>query len=407
VSQVSNPAFVDPGLDCRAVTFENPTGERGRGGTAGGGRKGSPLRNLAPGEAVVLADVAGPGTVRHIWMTVSPSPPEDLRAQVLEVFYDGAAEPSVSVPVLDLFGLPHGRLVPLTSALVAVQEGRGLNSYVPLPFRRRIRIVYTNHASRAVTLYHQIDLTLEDDLAPGTGFLHATFGRENPTVRRRDFVITEGIRGPGRFLGCVVGVRVLDEGMWYGEGEVKVYRDGDREHPTICGTGLEDYVGTAWGLGPHCAPYGGAPLDVREPVDAGVPPALGGGSARFVGFYRWHLLDPIMFRDELRVTIQQIGAAMFPADAREARERYEQDHPLAGSGWTHVGGVSVGIVERVDDYCATAFVYATTVQPIPRVDVAAAVADIGRLPHELAHPMETFAAFGAGTGLVAESHTDA
>ena len=105
---------------------------------------------------------------------------------------------------------------------------------------------------------------------------------------RRDFVIASGLRGPGRFVGCSVGVRVLDTGIWYGEGEVKVYRDGDTDHPTICGTGLEDYVGTAWGLGAHSALYGGAPLDVRPP---------GSSSPTFVGFYRWHLLDPIMFRE--------------------------------------------------------------------------------------------------------------
>jgi hypothetical protein len=88
-------------------------------------------------------------------------------------------------------------------------------------------------------------------------------------------VIAAGLRGPGRFVGCSVGVRVVDSGIWYGEGEVKVYRDGDTDHPTICGTGLEDYVGTAWGLGAHSALYGGAPLDVRPP---------GSASPTFVGF---------------------------------------------------------------------------------------------------------------------------
>ena len=70
-----------------------------------------------------------------------------------------------------------------------------------------------------------------------------------PPCRSEDFVIAEGLRGPGRFLGCAVGVRVIDHASWYGEGEVKVYRDGDTDLPTICGTGLEDYVGTRLGHG--------------------------------------------------------------------------------------------------------------------------------------------------------------
>ena len=103
------------------------------------------------------------------------------------------------------------------------------------------------------------------ELAAEFGYLHVEFRRENPTTMRRDFVITDGLRGPGRFLGCAMGVRIIDGGNWYGEGEMKLYRDGDDALPTICGTGLEDYVGSAWGLGPHASPYGGAPLVVQPP----------------------------------------------------------------------------------------------------------------------------------------------
>ena len=381
MSSILDPSFIDPRLDSRAISFENPTGARGAGGAAHGGRKGAPNRRVSPGERVVLADIDGPGTVRHFWLTIPPSPPEVLRAQTLEVFYDGADEPSVSVPVLDFFCLPHGRPAPVASALVAVQEGRGFNSYLPLPFARHLRIEYANASERPMTLYYQLDLTLGDGPSASTGYLHAMFHRENPTEMRRDFVIASGLRGPGRFVGCVVGVRVLDTGMWYGEGEVKIYRDGDIDHPTICGTGLEDYVGTAWGLASHTALYGGAPVDVRPP---------GSTSPTFVGFYRWHLLDPIMFREDLTVTIQQIGAMVFGADDEVARTAYVADHPVAGEGWMQMGGNTIGIVERVDDYCATAFVYVRDVQPVPRVDVAAAVADIERAAFEPVDPMEHF-----------------
>jgi hypothetical protein len=256
-------ARIDASLDSRAVSFENPTGERGAGGHAAAGRKGAPSRRLAPGETVVLADLAGPGRLRHWWMTFPPAPPEVMRALVLEVFYDGASAPSISVPCLDFFGFPHGRPVSYVSALVAAQEGRGFNTWVPMPFRDRVRVELTNHAKRPLEFYYQIDYTLERTLPEDAGLLHISFRRENPTELKRDFVIADGLRGPGRFLGCNVGVRVLDEGSWYGEGEVKVYRDGDTTLPTICGTGLEDYVGSAWGLGAHEGPWQGTPLDVR------------------------------------------------------------------------------------------------------------------------------------------------
>src|SRR5690349_21052524 len=104
-----DPSHIAPGLDSRAVTFENPTGARGTGGQRHGGRKGAPARVLATGERVVLADLDGTGTMRHIWMTFPPAPPEVMRGMVVEVFYDGVDEPSVSAPCLDFFGLPHGR----------------------------------------------------------------------------------------------------------------------------------------------------------------------------------------------------------------------------------------------------------------------------------------------------------
>jgi len=339
-------SFVSPIVASRAVTFENPSGGRGAGGAAGDGRKGAAYRIVEPGERVVLADIAGPGTLRHLWMTFSPATPEAMRAKVVEVFYDGADEPSVSVPAVDFFGVPWGRPVPLSTALTAINEGRGFNSYVPMPFRRQVRVEFVNGADRADYLYFQLDYTLEPGLPEDTGYLHAAFRRENPTTRLQDFVIHEGLAGPGRFLGCVVGVRVIDGGDWYGEGEVKMYLDGDADLPTICGTGLEDYVGSAWGMGRHQALYAGAPLDVRNP-------AGGGPNPDFVGFYRWHVPDPVMFASSLRVTIQQIG---------------------------YVGGR--GLAERVDDYCAVAFVMCAEPQPVPRVDIAAAIADIGRLPYE-------------------------
>lgn len=378
-----DPSRIDPTLDSRAVTFENPTGARGAGGRAAGGRKGAPSRHLPPGHTVVLADLRGPGTLRHIWMTFPPAPPAAMRAMWMEVFYDGADTPSISVPCLDFFGLPHGRPVPYFSALTAAQEGRGFNAYFPVPFRDSVRVELTNSAARPMDLYYQIDYTLEPQLGDDVGYLHAAFRRENPTVQGRDFVVADGLRGPGRFLGCNLGIRVIDPGLWYGEGEVKVYRDGDDAYPTICGTGLEDYAGSAWGLGPHYALYAGAPLDVRPPS--------AGPNPDFVGFYRWHLADPLLFARALRVTIQQIGFTAFASGNEERFARFAQEHPAAGHGWVRnprPGVLAQGLAERVDDYCATAYVYCRTPQPVPRLHVPAALADIDRRPYEHPHPFE-------------------
>jgi hypothetical protein len=379
----SDPARIAVDHEIRTISFENPSGAKGAAGSEHGGRKGAPNKILAPGEHLVLAEIAGPGRVRHLWTTFPPMPPAEMRALWMEVYYDDAREPSVSVPCLDFFGLPHGRPAPYASALTAAQEGRGFNAWLPLPFARRIRIELTNGSRRRFPFYYQVAYTLGPEPADA-GFLHAAFRRENPTRLRRDFVIADGLTGPGRFLGCNVGIRVLPEPdfSWYGEGEVKMYLDGDAALPTWCGTGLEDYVGTAWGMGAHTTDLQGVPLVLQPPGAAAMPD--------FVSFYRWHLPDPITFHRDCRVTIQQIGAVGVPRGQGAIRERLADR--VAGSGWYDLGQrgplESFAICERRDDYCATSFVYCRDAQPVPRLDLAAALADIERRPYETPSPYE-------------------
>jgi hypothetical protein len=372
-----DPSLIDPRLDSRSISTENRTGARGAAGSAGGGRKDSGgWEWVRAAQEIELADIAGPGRIRHIWATSTLLPPERARAIVLEVRYDDADFDSISVPFHDFFGCPHGRAASFVSALVAVQEGRGFNSYVPLPFAERIRIRLRNGSDTDIRLWFQVDYTLEPGTSPAS-FLHVSFRRENPTTLKQDFVIAEGFTGPGRYLGAVVGVRPTDpSGGWYGEGEVKIYRDGDDVFPTVAGTGLEDYVGSAWGLGRHAALYGGAPLLVCPP----------NGSPDFVGFFRWHLLDPVMFSSRLRVTIQQIGAIAFTPGQEAELEEFRRTRVLSGMGFYPVemfpSSLAVAHFERVDDYSAAAFVYCSTPQAVPPVDLGVAVADLALLAYE-------------------------
>jgi hypothetical protein len=374
VARVFDVARLHRGTQTRAATFENPTAAKGAGGQAHGGRKGAPSRVLAPGERVRLADLTGPGRVTHIWATFAAggeaTTPAMARAQLLEASYGDADGPSVSVPAADFFGAVHGMRVPFASALVAVNEGLGYTSRVPMPFADTLTIDWENRSAAPITLYYQVDVllgTLEDD----TGFLHAEFRRDNPTELGRDFVVADGLTGPGRFLGWTGGVRVFDPTRWWGEGEVKMYFDGDGL-PTVCGTGSEDYLDSAWGLGSFFAPETGAP-------------AVFAGSDgpdhhhRLVAFYRWHLSDPVVFEHSLRVTIQQIGMATFRREDRAAWDDFRSTHRPAGAGWIEPESGDVagyGLYERQDDWCATAFTYCARPQPVRPCRLDDATADL-------------------------------
>jgi hypothetical protein len=146
--------------------------------------------------------------------------------------------------------------------------------------------------------FFQIDYERVPCLPVNTGRFHAQFRRQNPTVEKQDYVVVDNVSGPGLYVGTVIGVRALGPD-WWGEGELKVYMDGDTTHPTICGTGTEDYFCAAWGMGLYQTPYHGCTLLLTN--DFFKHP--------LVSMYRWHVLDPIRYEKSLKVAIQQIGYA--------------------------------------------------------------------------------------------------
>jgi hypothetical protein len=290
---IRQPFRLDSGLESRSISFENPTGDRGAGGKAasalGVGRKGAPAKDIKPGEVVTLGDIKGPGTLRHIWVTTS-NDPDLLRSLVIRVYWEGQSHPSIESPLGDFMGFAHGKVQAYQSAVHSLGESAGMNFWLPMPFAKRARLVLTHEGKQAASLFYQIDYTLGDRHPKDVGRLHVLFRRENPTALKADFALLPQRTGKGRFIGSIIGIRSLQEG-WWGEGEIKVYKDGDTEFPTICGTGSEDYVGLSWGIQQTPYRFNGCCLNAKG----------------FVTMYRWHLPDPIYWQKEVRITIQQIG----------------------------------------------------------------------------------------------------
>lgn len=285
----------------RAITAENPEGEVGAGGQAssnlGPGRKGSPNRDLPAGEEVALAEIDGPGVIRHIWITVPMQTDTLLRDLVFRCYWDGEDEPSVEVPLGDFFCNGHSDRHEVHSMPIVVASHGGMNCYWPMPFEESARVTIENPLDETVhNFFYQFDYGLVDELDDDTAYLHAQWRRTNPTELGEDHVIVDGIEGRGHYVGTYLSWAALS-GYWWGEGEVKFYLDGDEEWPTICGTGAEDYVGGAWGFGngTYDTPFLGYPLEDDE------------GAVDRHGLYRWHVPDPVHFREDLRATIQAIG----------------------------------------------------------------------------------------------------
>jgi hypothetical protein len=298
----------------RSISAENFTGDKGKGGMAteghgarsardlGQGWKVSPAIDITPQQTATLADITGPGAIQHIWITVAPA---WWRKLVLRFYWDGEGAPSIEVPLGDFFCNGWGVRCNIASLAVCANPAGGFNSYWEMPFRKSARITVENLTSEEIKgFFYQITYTLTqvpDDAA----YFHAQWRRSNPLPYQQVHTLVEGVKGQGHYVGTYIAWGVNHNG-WWGEGEIKFYLDGDDEFPTICGTGTEDYFGGAWNFehpagqyGSFSSPYSGLPQVIR-------PDGLYQSQQRF-GLYRWHIMDPIRFQKDLRVTIQALG----------------------------------------------------------------------------------------------------
>jgi hypothetical protein len=303
----------------RSISPENFTGEKGKGGAAriedgdrvnvanaanaardlGQGWKVNPFIRIKPGETFTLAEMDGPGTIQHIWMT----PTGNWRFSIIRIYWDNEVNPSVEVPVGDFFCMGWNVYAPLSSLAVCVNPGSAFNCYWPMPFRKKCKITMQNiNDQDEMRLYYQIDYMLAP-VADEAAFFHAQF-RRNRINETSDYTIVDNLRGKGQFVGLYMAWGVHNTG-WWGEGEIKFFMDGDGKFPTICGTGTEDYFCGSYNFDREgqykefCTPYSGLHQVIR-------PDGTYKSQQRF-GLYRWHIMDPVRFEKDLKVTIQDLG----------------------------------------------------------------------------------------------------
>ena len=304
----------------RSISPENFNGAPGAGGKAttgtgagasrelGQGWKVSPSVDIKAGETYTIAEIEGPGSVQHIWMT----PTGNWRYSILRFYWDGEATPSVEVPVGDFFGMGWGQYSPLQSLAVCVNPGSAFNCYWPMPFRHKCRITLSNIDAKPMTLYYQVDYILTE-IPADAAYFHAQFRRTNPLPYKQPYVLLDSVHGKGQYVGTYLAWGVHNNG-WWGEGEIKFYMDGDTEWPTICGTGTEDYFCGSYDFDTQSKNAAGASeshyTEFHSPYSGLAQVIRGDGhydvSQRF-GLYRWHITDPIRFEKNLRVTIQALG----------------------------------------------------------------------------------------------------
>ncbi|MET3879803.1 DUF2961 domain-containing protein [Chitinophaga sp. OAE865] len=280
--------------DTRWISFENRSGAKGQAGMENKGAKGHACDTLKAGGSVTLMDYSGAGVINRIWLTTSQKP-EALRSIHIDMYWEGASKPAVSVPLGDFFGMGLGRKTAFQCALFSDPEGRSFNCYIPMPFNKHARIVLVNESKESHLLFYDVNITALKKPQKDLLYFHAYWSSNKQTKLGEDFEMLPAVKGKGRYLGSNMSVitDTIYGNTWFGEGEVKMYLDDDTQYPTLAGTGTEDYIGTGWGQGVFAHMYQGCPIaDTKKKQFA---------------FYRYHIPDPVYFRSSCRVAIQQMG----------------------------------------------------------------------------------------------------
>lgn len=354
-------------------SFENLNGNKGEGGKTNMSAKGNAFEALKSGQSKILLEVEGSGIIQRMWFTMRDRTPEMMRSIRLQIYWDRETKPAVDVPFGDFFGYGLSKVVKYESALFSNPEGRSFNCIIPMPFREAAKVVISNESAKDINeLFFDIDLVRLNILDDGALYFHAFWTRQRTSELGMDFEFLPKIEGRGRFLGVNIGVNAdpLYGNTWWGEGEVKMYLDNDDLFPTINGTGTEDYIGTAWGLGEFTNLYQGC--------------TVADNNTKQYAFYRFHIPDIIGFNKNFKAAIQQIGGGMrddvrnllendvrlkpvslasengFRRLLEDPKDIFDEDFPV---GWVNF--------YRIDDYSATSYFYldkpSTKLSELPKV----------------------------------------
>lgn len=297
------------GSRTRSVSPENPTGKKGKGGMEtpdparlpfspaasdlGRGWKVSPFYKVKSGETLTIMDVDGPGIIQHIWLVADPA---KGRSHIIRFYWDGEKTPSIEAPVSDFFAVGHNKFARVNSLAVVCNAASAFNCYWPMPFRKHAKITVTNEDKDELGLLTYQITYAETEVPENAGYFHAQWRRAVTDRANPDYVVVDGIKGKGKYAGTFLAWTQLSEG-WFGEGEIKFFMDGDKEFPTICGTGTEDYF---------CGSYG-FPEVYTTAYAGNVLAQAGTTGPQKWSLYRWHIMDPVCFDKDLRVTIQALG----------------------------------------------------------------------------------------------------
>jgi len=268
------------------------------------------LPSLDAGKSMVVADIKGPGIIRHIHTCRHQKPDLMARGIVIEIYFDDATEPAVCCPLADFFGDGcNGKSMYFSSRLIECAPW-SYNCYFPMPFASRAKVVLRNDTAENTMNYSYVEWEPLGEWKKNLGYFHATYRRKAFQLTRDTKETFFHVRGTGHLLGRQFSV-VTDEPLFnnFGfvmEGNNEVDIDGQERALDYLGT--EDSFTFSWGFQ---TPYAG--------LRAGMTHIGKTGAANLLSIYRFHDHMPIRFAREFTWSINWRHEGMFTSNADWAR----------------------------------------------------------------------------------------
>ena len=249
-----------------------------------------------------LVEMRGPATILGLHMKVETAPQgeweqdQTLRKTVLRIYWDRDPKPAIECPLGEFFGTGFGDRLPgrdrksVAMKYAAVPFGMTDGFYyfrLPMPFRKSARITIENGTGRELDLGWAVDLK-KGRVPQDAAYLHVQW--RNHTTKAGQYVPILETTGRGHYVGTVLSMQ-SPHWLTYLEGDEQFYVDSE-EHPSIHGTGTEDYFNCGWYYkdGPVARPFHGltAMPDYQSRTSQ----------------YRMHVPDCVPFTKGLKVQIE-------------------------------------------------------------------------------------------------------
>ncbi len=267
-----------------------------RSGFSNAGWKYDRYKNLASLDAnkrMTVADLKGPGIIRHIHTTRHQ--PKDLAARgvVLEIWFDDADRPAVMSPLADFFGDGcNGSGKNFTSKHIECAPW-SYNCYFPMPFAKRARVVLRNDTNKNLMNYSYVEWENLPKWDDSLGYFHATYRRKCLQLTKETRECFFEVHGTGHVLGRQYSV-ITNEPLFrkYNfvmEGNNEIDIDGRERQLDYLGT--EDSFTFSWGF-----------RETFAGLRAGMA-LVEVGDLNRLSMYRFHDHMPIRFTNSLRWSI--------------------------------------------------------------------------------------------------------